>query len=420
MMASAQMRGGPSRELPMSHIPSIEDRGRPDGVGRPADPGANGLARAEQAQSERLSHVQRDKAEALARQYPDDYELDRNGALAIRGEVLVIGLSDKALAAAQKTGFSVVSRDVVDGLDLPMAVLSRSGWPLTKMIDRLRDIAPDSMVEADHVFSMSGAAWPMGGSGAPDANPGRAAGWRVGMIDTGSTPLPSTGARIHMVQQGFAPGGIVPHDHGTAVASIIARPALDDQANGPSGTLFAADIFGSGRRGGTAELMVRALGWMARQQVPVVNISMVGPYNGVVAAAIAVLVKRGTLIVAPVGNDGPSARLLYPASLKGVIAVTGVDTKGQLLPEASQVSRVDFAGPAVTAVRGISGRTVEMRGTSFASPVIAHHLAELLSAPDPRGARQAVQKLAGAAWKPKKGKSGLGSGIIGLAPMTSR
>lgn len=377
-------------------------------------PGANGLARAAQAQSERLARVQRDKAEALARQYPADYELDRNGALAIRGQVLAIELSDRALVAAQRAGFTVVSQDRVDGLGLSMAVLAHPQWPLTRMVDKLRDIAPDAVIEADHVFATSGAGRSSGGEPMANLSSRRASGWRVGMIDTGSAPLTSAGRPVQLVQQGFVPGGIVPNDHGTAVATLLARHASDEP-----GTLFAADIFGGGRRGGTAELMVKALGWMARQQVPVINISMVGPYNGIVAAAISILVKRGTLIVAPIGNDGSSARALYPASLAGVIAVTAVDAKGQLLPEASRGPRVDFAGPGVTAIP-LAGRVVEMRGTSFASPVIARRLAEMVTAPDPRSAHIAVRTLAERAWRPKSGKSGLGNGIIGLAPMTPR
>jgi len=118
--------------------------------------------------------------------------------------------------------------------------------------------------------------------------------------------------------------------------------------------------------------------------------------------------------VAPVGNDGSSARPLYPASLEGVIAVTGVDAQGVLLPEASRVRKVDFASPAILSIRGVAGNMVQMRGTSFASPVVARQLAELLPAPAPRAARAAVEALARSAWQPKKGRSLPGHGVIGM------
>ena len=403
MVALAQMRGGPPRDMPMPSLPRAAiEHGRASEVGRPIDPWERGLERAEAAQAERLSRNQRDKAETTAKQYPEDYELDRNGALAIRGEVLASDLPDRALAAAQRAGFSVVRREQVEDLGLTMTVLTHPGWSVTRMVDALRRIAPDVAIEADHLFFPSGTV----GSGSVPGMPvrGQHGDWRVGMIDTGAEPV---ARQARLVQQGFAAGGVVPNDHGTAVAAILARTPA-------SGAVYVADIFGNGRRGGTAELMVRALGWMARQNVPVVNIGMVGPYNGVVASAVSILVRRGFLIVAPVGNDGSSARPLYPASLEGVIAVTGVDARGVLLPEASRVRKVDFASPAILSIRGVAGNMVQMRGTSFASPVVARQLAELLPAPAPRAARAAVETLARSAWQPKKGRSLPGHGVIGM------
>src|SRR3546814_3360538 len=90
------------------------------------------------------------------------------------------------------------------------------------------------------------------------------------------------------------------------------------------------------------------------------------------------------LIVAAVGNDGPAAPPAYPASYRGVFAVTGVDTKGRALPEAGRALHVDFAAPgeAVLAATGVAG-TDRMRGTSFAAPLVAgrseEHTSELQS-----------------------------------------
>lgn len=412
--AVAQIRGGPPREIPMPRLPPVaEGRGRPEIIGRGIDNAMRGLARAQQRVSERLSSVQRKSARELVRQYPADYDLDRNGALAIRGEVLATNLSDRALAAARRAGFTLLRRQPVDELGLSVVVLAHPSWSVAKMVDKLRAIAPDATVEPDHVFAASG-----GGAAAlasvaePVSAPPGAGSWRVGIIDTGAARI-AAGGRVQVVQRGFAPGGAMAGTHGTAVASLVASHTADEAAGGASGTLLIADIFGSGRRGGTAELMVHAMAWLARQQVPVINVSVVGPYNGIVASAVSSLTKRGTLVVAPVGNDGPSARPLYPASLEGVVAVTAVDNAGQLLPEASRVARVDFAAPGVAVVRGPSGRPMEMRGTSFASPLVAHRLAELLPAPEPNAARRAVEQLAGTAWKPKRSRR-IGNGVIGL------
>jgi hypothetical protein len=404
--------------------------GRPDWAGRPADPGARGRARAaavqaeNSSQSQALPQAEQDKARALAARFPADFEFDRYGALAIRGEVLAAGLSDTALAAVQRAGFRIVRRTALDDLGLSLVVLTHRDWPLDTMVDRLRRMAPDAVVEADHIFFASGAesvhtATPVPSARRAPTHSTPARSWRLGIIDTGASTAVAARSHVAVVRRGFAPGGFVPSDHGTAVAAIA---ALGEGQRRTRGTLFIADIFGAGPRGGSAEQMVSALAWMAQQRVPVTNISMVGPHNRIVATVIAALGRRGFLVVAPVGNDGAAARPLFPASLKQVVAVTAVDRQGAVLPEASRVSKVDFASPGIFSVRNASGRTVEVRGTSYASPVVARHLAELLPAPDAQGANAAVRQLAATAWKPKRAsrRSPLGRGIVGLPPAEKR
>ena len=80
--------------------------------------------------------------------------------------------------------------------------------------------------------------------------------------------------------------------------------------------------------GGSIDAILGALGWMAREHVPVVNISLVGPPNTLLENVTRAMVARGHLLVAAVGNDGPAAKPLYPAAYPGVIGVTGVDENG--------------------------------------------------------------------------------------------
>jgi subtilisin family serine protease len=95
-----------------------------------------------------------------------------------------------------------------------------------------------------------------------------------------------------------------------------------------------------------------------------------------------------------VANAGPAAPPLYPAAYPGVVAVTGVDARRRVLPEAGRGSHVDFAAPgAEVTVAGLAGGFVTVRGTSFATPVVAGRLARLLPAPDPGGAKAAVDAL---------------------------
>ena len=134
---------------------------------------------------------------------------------------------------------------------------------------------------------------------------------------------------------------------------------------------------------------------MAREQVAVVNVSLVGPANRVLERAVTAMNDKGHLIVAAVGNDGPAAPPLYPATYAGVVGVTGVTPARRVLPEAAQGAQVMLAAPgSELAVARPGGGYVVARGTSFAAPLVAGLLAETLQAPDRNAAAAALARVA--------------------------
>lgn len=417
VIAYAQNRGGMPGGMP-SQLPG--SAGGPGNVGGPSSPFSHdfpiraggppeqaqgGLATAAAAQNYRLSKPQLDRATEMASAAPDQYEVDRNGALAIRGEVLVSGYDAAQLAKLERAGFAVLRRSVVGELGIEIAVVSHEGMTAARSLKRLRQLDPEGSFDLNHVFFESGG----NGQRAPSGIEGSASSQGqmevVGLIDTGVARTVESSPRIKIIRRNFAPTDSSGAAHGTAVASLLAR------APGRV-TIYAADIFGSGQRGGTAEFMVQAMGWLASQRVPVINISMVGPPNGLVANATRVMIGRGFLIVAPVGNDGAAAKLLFPASYPGVIAVSGSDGAGRLLPEASRVKRVDFVAPGIATVVDPQGRDSLVRGTSFAAPLVSRRLAGYARTPDPAIARSAIKRLAQSAVRPSTGRDGFGFGLI--------
>src|SRR3546814_9761533 len=72
------------------------------------------------------------------------------------------------------------------------------------------------------------------------------------------------------------------------------------------------------------------------REVPVINVSLVGPPNLLVRTAVTAVQRRGLIVGAAVGNDGPAAAPLYPAAYPGVVAVTGVDSNNRVLIEAGR------------------------------------------------------------------------------------
>ena len=157
---------------------------------------------------------------------------------------------------------------------------------------------------------------------------------------------------------------------------------------------------------------MRALAWLASKRPQVINISLVGPTNRAVERAIGAIRARGIDVVAAVGNDGPAAPPQYPASYRGVVAVTGVDARGRALPEAGKASHLDFAAPGADMAAALPGRGyARVRGTSFAAPLATARLA--LSG--------SIQRLAAEA-RPGRGRVGRGivCGACRVDPRTVR
>jgi subtilisin family serine protease len=186
----------------------------------------------------------------------------------------------------------------------------------------------------------------------------------------------------------------VPGAHGTAVASLIAGKSEPFNGAAPGAELFAADVYCGLGTGGAADAVAGALAWMVSQRVPVINVSLVGPRNVLLENVVKLVIARGHVIVAAVGNDGPAAPPLYPASYPDVVGVTGVDARRKVLIEACRGKQVDFAAPgADMAAAHLSPTFAAVRGTSFAAPIVAGLLAAGLREPDRTQAAKVVDSL---------------------------
>lgn len=348
------------------------------------------------ATSERLTQIRLGRIAALVRDNRDSIELDDRGEPAVRGVLIASGVDDAMVGRAAKAGFALIERERIEGLDLDIARFSvPEGRRLARARKQLAKLLPDAEVDADNLYFASGLHVAGGSGGAvPAAALATAAGngkASLGLIDGGVAAHPSLAGRI--AQRGFAKGAPSASRHGTAVASLLVGSGAIEGA-APGQYLLAADVYGTDPAGGNASAIARALGWLAESGVAVTTISLVGPDNKLLAAAVLRAQQRGMLIVAAVGNDGPAAPPAYPASYRGVFAVTGVDAKGRVLPEAGRALHVDFAAPgdAVLAATGTAS-TDRLRGTSFAAPLVAGRLALRYRRPSIDGIGPAVAGL---------------------------
>ena len=359
---------GGAQLLPQNPLgPTVGDLGR---VGSDAldvlQPPLEGVTRNVQA----LVQIRADRLNALVRAHRDLLEMTGLGP-AVRGEVVAVDPPAGTVEAVLASGYTVLGEEQIDGLGIRVVRLGvPRGMAVDDAIRRLGRLAPSVEFTADHLHLPSGAtALPLaaaslagGGSGQP----------LIGIIDGGVAGHPAIGA---VEQHGFADGAPSPSAHGTAVASLAAGTGVM-RSGAPGAPLLVADVYGGDPRGGNAVAIARALGLMVRRGVRVVNMSIVGPPNPLVAKAIAQVRSRGIAVVAPVGNDGPAAPPAYPASYPGVIAVNGVDGRNRPLVEAGRALHLDFAAPgADMAAAAPDGRLRAVRGTSFAAPLVAGRLA---------------------------------------------
>jgi subtilisin family serine protease len=361
--------------LPRVSVPRLDEmlQSATHGVGSSTEEATRLAARLAR---DRLRFINR-----LVRQNADIIEQDARGQPARRGELLVMDVDAAELAAAQTAGFTVLETDDLEGLGTAVTRLRIPlGMSVAKAEESLSRLLPRATISADNIYFQSGEA-----NGAlfnfaafaPSAGSGSVP---VGMIDG----APGQAVQVSATR-GFAKGAPIASNHGSAVASLLISAGAK--------TVRVADVYGTDKAGGNALAIARGFGWLIGQNTKVITISLVGPKNPLLERAVAAAQRKGAVIVAAVGNDGPAAPPVYPASYDGVIAVTAVDGKRRALIEAGRALHLDYAAPGADIIALDSkGKRIKVRGTSFAAPLVAARAAQVLGAD--RGWRSALDKEA--------------------------
>lgn len=366
-------------------------------VRTPLDVGGTLDRTLEAADPRRLRELRRLRITDLLRRNRASLEADPRGEPILRSEVVAISPTEAALNAARAAGFELARTRTLDDLDIAVVVLrAPPGMSTRRALRELREADPQGTYDFNHVYVGTGqveataidsptpsSRWT---SGSPPVDA------RVGMIDGGVDRHHAAFKDVTIHEHGCE--AAAPSQHGTAVASLIAGRTATFHGSAPGAELYVADVYCNAPGGGAVDAIAAAFGWLAREHVPVINVSLVGPANATLERVVRVMVARGHLIVAAVGNDGPSAKPLYPAAYDGVIAVTGVDAKNRVLLEACRGKHVDFAAPGSDMSAATSGEIYALvRGTSFAAPIVSGLLATHLAQPDRTHADAAIAAL---------------------------
>lgn len=389
-------------------LPTDELNRTVDGVLRTTDP-------------QQLREVRRLRIRELLRTNRAGLEADPRGAPMLRSEVVALSPSAEALDRARAEGFGVGRTRALEGLDTTIVVLQApAGVSTRRALQRLRQLDPGGIYDFNHVYLGSGATSEAGdatSSALPAAAGPQAKGARVGLID-GGVKLTHPVFRDVTIHEHGCVGGGVPSAHGTAVASLLVGHAELFTGAAVGAELYSADVYCGLATGGAVDAVADAFSWLARERVPVINISLVGPANGLLEQVIRLVTARGHIVVAAVGNDGPGAPPLYPAAYPAVVAVTGVDAHQRVLIEACRGKHVDFAAPgADMAAAGLDAEFELVRGTSFAAPIAAGLFARQLVALDRASAESALAALTSEAVDlgPRGPDKVYGNGLVGDA-----
>jgi subtilisin family serine protease len=406
--AQAQLRM-PSLNLPLPQGLPLDTNGVRDRVGGLLD----------RTPLPDLRELRLDQVGRLLRQHRGVLEADPRGEPIVGREILAWSPTPAALAAAAAAGLAPVREQRLGELGEIMVVLRvPEGADIGAVLERLRALDPDGVYDFNHIYTGSGGEGAAAGpaADAPAARTG--AGTRVGLVDSG-VEVDHVVFRGNSIRRWGCDDIPHPAAHGTAVAALMVGDGERFHGVAPGATLYAADIYCDSPSGGSAERIAGALGWLAREQVAVVNISLVGPPNRTLERVVAAMQKRGHVLVAAVGNDGPAAAPLYPASYPGVIGVSAVDRNGRPLPEAARGPQVAFAAPGNNMVSAAPGAPPfrQVRGTSFAAPIVSALLAGLVQRPGRDGASKAIAALAQQAAKGDGAtvSNAIGHGIVGAA-----
>jgi hypothetical protein len=344
---------------------------------------------------EYLGGGEESETQRVALDEKDGIETDRDGFRYRRNEFVALDLDEDEISTLRKGGFTVLQSQRLESaggtVHLVKGPSRLSDADAFTVLDGATD--PDSLA-FNHLFDSSSGE--VRKQRAKSVRPRSACGCQIGMIDTGVANRLAAFSHVTIEQRAFNSDAVSPRQHGTAVAYQFAgTAALRERPT----RILVADIF-SGQRAsaGSTFALVRALDWLATKGVGVINVSLAGPRNAVVAGTIERLEKRGHIIVAAAGNDGPAAPPVFPGAYGGVVAVTAVDAQRQVYRYANRGPYVDFAAPGV-AVPAINtrGEATVATGTSFASPAVAARLARIVSAPDPAASARAVSRLVGEA-----------------------
>ncbi|HKC26895.1 MAG TPA: S8 family serine peptidase, partial [Jatrophihabitans sp.] len=243
----------------------------------------------------------------------------------------------------------------------------------------------------------------------------RGQGITIAEIDTGvNADLPELqGKVLPGVDFGRRGDGHVDRDqdtfgHGTAMASImVASPGhFGISGIAPDARILPIAVPLNGTTtAGQPDRVPQAIRWAANHHAKIISMSLGGkrtpgvdsqPCSDSEQAAIYYALSRGALVVASVGNTGPTKNTVEdPGVCLGVVAVAAVDAADTVASFSSRLPYVTFAAPGVDipSLGRVPGQAFSGNGTSQATAITSAVAALVWSAHPDLTARAVLTRI---------------------------
>jgi hypothetical protein len=171
-----------------------------------------------------------------------------------------------------------------------------------------------------------------------------------------------------------------PHQHGTAIASLIAAHGRL-MGSAPDAKILAVRAFDPKDTGaeGTTFNILKSLDWAATQGARVINMSFAGPDDPAIHRSLEAARKKGIVLVAAAGNAGAKSPPLYPAADPNVIAVSATDADDNLFEQSNRGRYITVAAPGAQILVAVPDNGYEMSsGTSYSAAEVSGIIALML------------------------------------------
>ncbi len=289
-------------------------------------------------------------------------------------------------------GLNELSSLAFDSIGLEMVVTETNGQDPLDLKNKINSFYTDLEAATNNIYSLEGTIqaaledefYPKSLTGAQEALKfSKGKGVLIGMID-GFVDIrhPSFEGRISQRSLvGDYSASFANQLHGTSVAGILvsSHPAV---GIAPEAKVFSIAAFSKKHTSpfsSHSALIAQAIEIAINKKVDILNLSFAGGSDKLVEKLIKKAMSKGIIVVASCGNN-KSSKPRYPAAIKGVIAVTAVDSLKAPYIRANRGDYIDVAAPGVSIVSTAPGFRYELStGTSFATANVSGSLALLLA-----------------------------------------